>query len=747
MTEVTSQRRSSALRERPRAFLHLCQRLTLASVAAPQRLYLLLSLGFGLAFLIATPPFVAPDEGAHFYRAFHVSEGHLVPDRVQDTGGGRLPSSFKDCVAYIHHIPWRPESKLARGDVAGMFSVALAPQHRELQTFMQGCSSGPAAYAPAAIAIALGRLCDDRPAMLLYWGRLGNLVFGTCLIYLAIRIAPVFKHVLMLTALLPMASSQLASVSHDPVAIGCSFLLAGLVLRSLANPQLAVSGCEQAGTALASLALALCKTCYFPLTLLTLLIPRSRFASLKHFAVFQGVTLVLSLALSYGWKAEAEHFFPDARTDSDAPCSIAQQKAHILADPLAFAAVLARSVGHHKAFWLSSFVGNLGFLDTPIPRHWVALYLMALAFTALVDNDPRFRLTWRPRIGICCAATATIGLMFLALYLWWTPVDWPVVEGIQGRYFLPCAPWLALVGYSGFVHTTLSHHARNALLSAFCCCGLVAAVTTVLDRFYAEREVPLLVVRNMFGMSNSTGSWAGEAVAETGATLPVISGDWDGDGIESLGAYDSRTAQFGLCDDNGGQKLQFHFGPAGAELTPLAGDWNGDGVDTVGLFDPATGALLLRNQHAGGYADITALYGASRARRVPLVGDFDGRGKDSVAVYEPEQGRFLLAEVLPPNALGPRRTIRFGPKASHCLPFAGDWDGDGRDTVAVYDPVASRVHFADADGGLTAVREVERLSASQSLLAIDADGSGRDALVACDLADPERYVSRDALLK
>jgi uncharacterized membrane protein len=44
------------------------------------------------------------------------------------------------------------------------------------------------------------------------------------------------------------------------------------------------------------------------------------------------------------------------------------------------------------------------------------------------------------RQGIVFAAVlASVGLIFLLEYLTWTPLGSPVVEGVQGRYFMPLA--------------------------------------------------------------------------------------------------------------------------------------------------------------------------------------------------------------------------------------------------------------------------------------------------------------------
>jgi len=52
---------------------------------------------------------------------------------------------------------------------------------------------------------------------------------------------------------------------------------------------------------------------------------------------------------------------------------------------------------------------------------------------------------------------------------------------------------------------------------------------------------------------------------------------------------------------------QFQYSAPG--FYPQAGDWDGDGIDTVGLYNPTTGQWLLRNTNTTGSADIVFVYG------------------------------------------------------------------------------------------------------------------------------------------
>ena len=54
--------------------------------------------------------------------------------------------------------------------------------------------------------------------------------------------------------------------------------------------------------------------------------------------------------------------------------------------------------------------------------------------------------------------------------------------------------------------------------------------------------------------------------------------------------------------------------------TPLVGDWDGNGVDTVGIY--RNGAFYLRNSNSAGTADLAFGYGIPGD--TPVVGDWNG---------------------------------------------------------------------------------------------------------------------------
>jgi hypothetical protein len=122
-----------------------------------------------------------------------------------------------------------------------------------------------------------------------------------------------------------------------------------------------------------------------------------------------------------------------------------------------------------------------------------------------------------------------------------------------------------------------------------------------------------------------------------------IAGDWNADGIDTIGLYKNYSSDifsstsFYLKNTNaaGDADLVFHYGPArpqGSSWIPIAGDWNADGIDTIGLYNPFNerSEFFLRNSNTAGGADLTFSYGwgvpliAEQRHWLPLAGDWDG---------------------------------------------------------------------------------------------------------------------------
>jgi RHS repeat-associated protein len=172
----------------------------------------------------------------------------------------------------------------------------------------------------------------------------------------------------------------------------------------------------------------------------------------------------------------------------------------------------------------------------------------------------------------------------------------------------------------------------------------------------------------------------------------IVAGDWNGDGVSSLGFYDVKKGQFELWDGDpkGGADYKFVFGPAGS-WQPITGDWDGDGIDTVGLFDPTTGQVWLKNANSDGAPDLTYTLQLPFQNGIAVTGDWTGKGFDTLGVYDPSESVFYLFDSHKSGK--PDHAVRFGQPGSGALPLAGDWDAQGLTAIGLYDPASGNVYL------------------------------------------------------
>ncbi len=180
-----------------------------------------------------------------------------------------------------------------------------------------------------------------------------------------------------------------------------------------------------------------------------------------------------------------------------------------------------------------------------------------------------------------------------------------------------------------------------------------------------------------------------------------LTGDWNGDGIDTIGVYRPSNQTFYLDNSNvpgNGADITFAFGSGanGAGSSgdrPVIGDWNGDGIDTVGVYRPSNGAFYLRNSNSAGVP--FTVFGFGNNEDLPIAGDWNGNGVDTIGVYRPSNGSFYMKDAndgVPPVDY----TIPYGNSGSDDLPAIGDWNGNGTDTIGIYRLSEARFYLSDS---------------------------------------------------
>lgn len=230
---------------------------------------------------------------------------------------------------------------------------------------------------------------------------------------------------------------------------------------------------------------------------------------------------------------------------------------------------------------------------------------------------------------------------------------------------------------------TLSTAGRDIILLAQPTPSLIRTTVGVFD--------PLGDPTNGFGVwhlrsSTSPGpADAGVFPYGMGGWTPVV-GDWDGDGVFTVGVVDPATGTWYLRNSNSPgapDYTPFTFGSP--SWLPVVGDWTNSGHTGIGLFDPATATWHLRTSINAGPDAFTFAFGAPGWK--PVAGDWNGDGTFTVGVFDPlgdPANAFGVWHLRNSNSPGSADAGLFAYGAGYWTPVVGDWNGDGLTTVGAY---------------------------------------------------------------
>lgn len=406
----------------------------------PERAFLATAATFGLLFVLIIPPFQAPDEPNHFYRAYQVSTFHFLGERLDHVVGGHVPRSFIATSGRFQYLSFQPKQKAHLSNILHELLRPLAPNNMQTVSFANTALYSPLAYGPQALTIGIFGLMRVPPLALMYLARLSILATWLALMYYAMRTIPVGKWALAALALNPMAVFSGGSLSPDAIIMGVVFLMVALIVRELADKQTVTRAALWRIFAVMA-ALALLKPPYMLLAGLVLLIPIRKFASRKLYFQFMAGSLFLTMTLALGWLLITKGLYYNYRLDFDpvyaAGISPGGQLGHILSHPLSYIHALARAIiGVNGNPLVLEFNGVFGWLDTYLPL-WLITASYIVMGIPLALTSPIPSLTWPRRIFIFLLAGLTSISIVTLLYASWNQVGAGIIEGLQGRYFIP----------------------------------------------------------------------------------------------------------------------------------------------------------------------------------------------------------------------------------------------------------------------------------------------------------------------
>lgn len=387
--------------------------------------FLLVAIVLGVLFLIIMPPGQAPDEIAHFRRAYGISEGLFVPDEVVNyTGaiGSDIPVNSEFLVRGVEHGSYNAITE----------QIGWESKEVSKQPYTSAALYNFICYIPQTFAVLIGRLLDFSVLGMAYLMSIFNFVVWVTLTYFAIKIIPKFKSIVVFISLLPITMQEATSLSPDAMTISVSVLLISYILYLAYGTRKKMKKRDYVILSLLALVIGFCKIVYLPLIALILVIPWQRYGDKKKKWIYIGTLFFVVAAVNLLWLKISSRYLIEYRPGVDS----GEQLIGIIKDPLDYLLVIMRTTTVYGYNWMNNMLGSTLGPHSALPRVvFVASVIVLLIL--LIQRQDSLKIKKWDRVLFTTIFIMIVGLIFTSLYMQWTAYDSEVVEGIQGRYFLP----------------------------------------------------------------------------------------------------------------------------------------------------------------------------------------------------------------------------------------------------------------------------------------------------------------------
>lgn len=469
----------------------------------PYLVFLIIGLVFGLFHVFFVPPFGDPDEAAHFNRVYQISKGHFLGETIPGGKGMYIPARLN---AYEHSNDTlvTGQAKTSMGNVIeDIFrnTSSIDTQNGHVPVHFENTELyNPVAYAPQVVGMWFARLVHMSIPGTFYLLRLTGLAVWLTICAVAIRKLGWIGWAAMVLVLTPLSLQIASSVSADGIVVATSLLFVGILIETfrqgapLTNRYLLLL--------LSVLVLLACvKLPYVALAALLPLVPSTRFTSCN---LSKKQVLLISAAVvifvAGGWTVLAQKGYVPYRTAAaGVPLVQKTQEEYIMTRPFSFLHKLymtyLRDTPYNGSPTLG-YISELGLLNYGIASWAIALYfiLIGSTFTRLRGNsDSGDYLSGYTRVYVLLVVFAIFMLINVLIFISWSRISFPVIEGIQSRYFIPALIPLIFVFLP--IHRrymTRTETSRLALVVVLCLLVIhIAAAVAVYHQFYVP---PLAVV-------------------------------------------------------------------------------------------------------------------------------------------------------------------------------------------------------------------------------------------------------------
>lgn len=437
-----------------------------------EKFFLLSVIPLSITYFVLMLPWSAPDTGAHFlasYRLSNILLGHNPWDgRIDDIQFYRdMWGSNPDMKGFVAIVF---NAKLQTKD-ANLIPWPNPPKRMEYYSLL--------CYLPQVLGMCLGRILGLGSVWIIYLARLFMLIVYVLACYNAIKKAPVGKCIFALIPLLPMSLMMSSAISYDPLVLVSTLNFFASILRMYKEPKSRAALFE---CMFWTFVIGAVKGGGYLILLPTVFILSSKKSMERLFRIGtiigSGIFSVLLFDVILPSGLELYQFGEEASGNLSV--------SYAFDNPLQYIDMCVSTYLKYMDNLIINMGGTqLAWLENTIPAVIIVGLVVMISIFSVFERD---KIEFRGRDKWVFVFVIILEFFITpVMLLSWTPIGNTVIEGLQGRYYLPVLPLIIMVLTKFKLHVGVKKITDKERLEIQNSCYMIFATLSCMSVYYMMR--------------------------------------------------------------------------------------------------------------------------------------------------------------------------------------------------------------------------------------------------------------------
>lgn len=380
-----------------------------------EKIILTFLIPIGLLYVFLMPPSQVPDEQAHIYRAYEISEGVLV---ARKDSKAVIPKDFST------KLKPNIETYNQLGE-----SLTTKTDYNDRVEIPNSAATNPCIlYLFSSIGFLIARIFGLSIIVGCILAKIMNFTVFCIAVYYALKILPFGKYVFTAIIFMPMFLHQATSISADSIINTMIMFFIAFVLNLYFQKE-KINRRDSIILIVLSCLISICKYVYTPIIFISTILIWSKKMEKKQKTITLSLMLILPIFLAVGYylfTSSYDTVFNEYFTTNNV--NSGEQIKFIVNNPGEYVKTMAYTLKTTGTTYINQMVGGvLGWLCIYVPKYVIGIYVLVLIASCFVENN-RYEFNTKQKIwGITISGGIAL-LILTGMYITWTGVGTNVVQ-------------------------------------------------------------------------------------------------------------------------------------------------------------------------------------------------------------------------------------------------------------------------------------------------------------------------------